>query len=171
MLSTVVPPIRYQCSIRGWSLLMMWKIHHGLFHNILLIFSYWLCCRQVISAYSDKCKLQSKIHTYMSTEFSPFAAIWSSQFAKLQVLYNVCISHIKWPICVTFVVLWIPLAKRYINKVTIQDLQTRQVWHFFCDCWMSADRGDGMTKKTFNAAKNNEIASFRSELNPFTLLQ
>ncbi|XP_041797280.1 polycystic kidney disease protein 1-like 2 [Chelmon rostratus] len=50
----------------------------------------------------------------------------------------------------------------YINKVTIQDLQTRQVWHFLCDCWLSADRGDGMTKKTFNAAKNNEIASFRN---------
>ncbi len=60
--------------------------------------------------------------------------------------------------------------KRYINKVTVQDLQTRQMWHFLCDCWLSTDRGDGMTKKTFNAAKNNEIASFRSELDHFTLL-
>ncbi|GLD47389.1 polycystic kidney disease protein 1-like 2 isoform X1 [Lates japonicus] len=50
----------------------------------------------------------------------------------------------------------------YINKVTVQDLQTRHMWHFFCECWLSADRGDGMTKKTFNAAKNNEIASFRN---------
>ncbi|KAM7014913.1 polycystin-1-like protein 2 [Tautogolabrus adspersus] len=50
----------------------------------------------------------------------------------------------------------------YVNKVTIQDLQTRHVWHFFCCCWLSADRGDGMTKKTFNAAKSNEIASFRN---------
>ncbi|TKS70244.1 Polycystic kidney disease protein 1-like 2 PC1-like 2 protein [Collichthys lucidus] len=50
----------------------------------------------------------------------------------------------------------------YINKMTIQDLQTRQVWQFLCDCWLSADRGDGMTKKTFNAAKNNEIACFRN---------
>ncbi|XP_029950415.1 polycystic kidney disease protein 1-like 2 [Salarias fasciatus] len=50
----------------------------------------------------------------------------------------------------------------YINKVTIQDLQTRLVWHFLCGCWLSVDRGDGMTKKTFNAAKNNEIASFRN---------
>ncbi|XP_056876107.1 polycystic kidney disease protein 1-like 3 [Takifugu flavidus] len=49
----------------------------------------------------------------------------------------------------------------YVNKVTIQDLQTRQVWHFLCDCWLSDDRGDGITKKMFNAAKNNEIASFR----------
>ncbi|XP_074481384.1 polycystin-1-like protein 2 [Sebastes fasciatus] len=47
----------------------------------------------------------------------------------------------------------------YINKVTIQDLQTQHVFHFLCDCWLSADHGD---KKTFNAAKNNEIASFRN---------
>ncbi|XP_069385333.1 polycystin-1-like protein 2 [Paralichthys olivaceus] len=50
----------------------------------------------------------------------------------------------------------------YINKVIIIDLQTRHMWQFFCDCWLSADRGDGMTKKTFNAAKSNEIASFRN---------
>ncbi|XP_017296730.1 polycystic kidney disease protein 1-like 2 [Kryptolebias marmoratus] len=50
----------------------------------------------------------------------------------------------------------------YISKVFVQDLQSRNVWHFFCNCWLSADRGDGATKKTFNAAKNNEIASFRN---------
>ncbi|KAF7654897.1 hypothetical protein LDENG_00063320 [Lucifuga dentata] len=50
----------------------------------------------------------------------------------------------------------------YINKVTIQDLQTRQVWHFLCDCWLSTDHGDGMTKRTFSAARSNEIASFRN---------
>ncbi|XP_071344802.1 polycystin-1-like protein 2 isoform X2 [Trachinotus anak] len=50
----------------------------------------------------------------------------------------------------------------YINKVTVQDLQTHHVFHFFCGCWLSADRGDGMTKKTFNAARSNEIASFRN---------
>ncbi|XP_056268726.1 polycystic kidney disease protein 1-like 2 [Pseudoliparis swirei] len=50
----------------------------------------------------------------------------------------------------------------YINKVTIQDLQTQQVFHFFCDCWLSTEHGDNMTKKTLNAAKNNEIASFRN---------
>ncbi|KAF7212109.1 transcript variant X2 [Nothobranchius furzeri] len=48
----------------------------------------------------------------------------------------------------------------YVNKVIVQDLQSRNVWHFFCNCWLSSDQGDGMTKKTFNAAKNNEIASF-----------
>lgn len=58
---------------------------------------------------------------------------------------------------------------RYINKVTVQDLQTRQVWQFLCGCWLSADRGDGMTKRTFNAAKNNEIASFRLESRLFQI--
>lgn len=61
------------------------------------------------------------------------------------------------------------LVNRYINKVTVQDLHTRQVWQFLCGCWLSADRGDGMTKKTFNAAKNNEIASFRSGCDQFFL--
>ncbi|XP_062417998.1 polycystin-1-like protein 2 [Pungitius pungitius] len=50
----------------------------------------------------------------------------------------------------------------YINKVTIQDLQTHHVFHFFCECWLSSDHGDNMTKKTFNAAKNNEVTSFRN---------
>ncbi|KAM8893905.1 polycystin-1-like protein 2 isoform 2-T2 [Spinachia spinachia] len=50
----------------------------------------------------------------------------------------------------------------YIDKVTVQDLQTRCVFHFFCDCWLSSDHGDNMTKKTFNAAKNNEVKSFRN---------
>lgn len=50
----------------------------------------------------------------------------------------------------------------YINKVTIQDLQTKNVFVFFCNCWLSGDKGDGMTKKTFNAAMTNEIASFRN---------
>lgn len=55
------------------------------------------------------------------------------------------------------------LTKRFVSKVIVQDLQSRHVWHFFCNCWLSADQGDGITKKTFNAAKRNEIASFRSE--------
>ncbi|XP_054900721.1 polycystic kidney disease protein 1-like 2 [Poeciliopsis prolifica] len=50
----------------------------------------------------------------------------------------------------------------YVSKVTVQDLQSKNVWHFFCNCWLSSDQGDGMTKKTFNSAKTNEIASFRN---------
>ncbi|KAJ7986028.1 hypothetical protein DPEC_G00346570 [Dallia pectoralis] len=50
----------------------------------------------------------------------------------------------------------------YLNKVTIQDLQTRNVWHFLSSSWLSSNRGEGLTKKTLNAAKNNEIRSFRN---------
>ncbi|CAL8362048.1 unnamed protein product [Gadus morhua 'NCC'] len=50
----------------------------------------------------------------------------------------------------------------YINKVMVQDMQSRQVCQFLCDCWLSSERGEGTTKKVFNAAKNNEIASFRN---------
>ncbi|XP_078800525.1 polycystin-1-like protein 2 isoform X2 [Oryzias latipes] len=57
----------------------------------------------------------------------------------------------------------------YVKKVIIQDLQNHQVFHFFCDCWLSSDRADGMTKKTFNVAKNNEIASFRNIFQTRTL--
>ncbi|XP_028296406.1 polycystic kidney disease protein 1-like 2 [Gouania willdenowi] len=50
----------------------------------------------------------------------------------------------------------------YINKVVVQDLQTHRVWHFLCNCWLSAEKDAGITKKTFNAAKTHEIASFRN---------
>ncbi|XP_034143212.1 polycystic kidney disease protein 1-like 2 [Esox lucius] len=50
----------------------------------------------------------------------------------------------------------------YLNKVTIQDLQTHKVWHFLSSSWLSSDRGEGLTRKTLNAAKNNEIRSFRN---------
>ncbi|XP_058485936.1 polycystin-1-like protein 2 [Solea solea] len=49
----------------------------------------------------------------------------------------------------------------YVNKVTVQDLQTQHVFHYFCDCWLSSDHGDGTTKKTFHAARTDEIANFR----------
>ncbi|XP_064841165.1 polycystin-1-like protein 2 [Oncorhynchus masou masou] len=50
----------------------------------------------------------------------------------------------------------------YLNKVTIQDLQRQKVWHFLSSSWLSSDRGEGLTKKTLNAAKKNEIRSFRN---------
>ncbi|XP_046897808.1 polycystic kidney disease protein 1-like 2 isoform X2 [Hypomesus transpacificus] len=50
----------------------------------------------------------------------------------------------------------------YVDKVTVQDLQTRKVCHFLCSSWLSAEKGEGLTKKTFTPAKNNEIASFRN---------
>ncbi|XP_062327815.1 polycystin-1-like protein 2 [Osmerus eperlanus] len=50
----------------------------------------------------------------------------------------------------------------YVDKVTVQDLQTRKVCHFLCSSWLSAEKGEGLTKKTFTPAKSNEITSFRN---------
>ncbi|KAG7468572.1 hypothetical protein MATL_G00144330 [Megalops atlanticus] len=50
----------------------------------------------------------------------------------------------------------------YLYKMTIQDLQTRKLWHFLCSTWLSSVKGDGMTKRTFHPAKRNEITSFRN---------
>ncbi|KAG9267062.1 polycystic kidney disease protein 1-like 2 [Astyanax mexicanus] len=47
----------------------------------------------------------------------------------------------------------------YLNRVTIQDLQNRKVWQFFCSTWLKP-KGDSTCKVTFNPAKKNEIASF-----------
>ncbi|XP_053094236.1 polycystic kidney disease protein 1-like 2 [Pangasianodon hypophthalmus] len=47
----------------------------------------------------------------------------------------------------------------YLQKVTVQDLQTRQVWHFLCNTWLKGN-GDTPCKRTFNPAKKNEITSF-----------
>ncbi|XP_051501299.1 polycystic kidney disease protein 1-like 2 [Myxocyprinus asiaticus] len=44
----------------------------------------------------------------------------------------------------------------YLDRVTMQNLQTQEVTHFLCRTWL---RGD-MCKRTFNSAMNNEIASF-----------
>ncbi|XP_062404707.1 polycystin-1-like protein 2 [Sardina pilchardus] len=54
----------------------------------------------------------------------------------------------------------------YLNKVTIQDLQTRKVWHFLCYTWLSSNKGDELIKRTFTPAKKNELASFRHALLP-----
>ncbi|KAG7327235.1 hypothetical protein KOW79_008841 [Hemibagrus wyckioides] len=47
----------------------------------------------------------------------------------------------------------------FLQKVTVQDLQTRQFWHFLCNTWLKGS-GDTPCKRTFNPAKKNEITSF-----------
>ncbi|KAI5101376.1 polycystic kidney disease protein 1-like 2, partial [Silurus meridionalis] len=47
----------------------------------------------------------------------------------------------------------------FLQKVTVQDLQTRQFWHFLCNTWLKGN-GDTPCKRTFNPAKKNEITSF-----------
>ncbi|KPP59482.1 hypothetical protein Z043_122595, partial [Scleropages formosus] len=48
----------------------------------------------------------------------------------------------------------------YLSKMMIQDLQTRQQWHFLCSTWLSSVKGDGMTKRTFHVAPKSQITSF-----------
>ncbi|KAL7866550.1 hypothetical protein AOLI_G00143640 [Acnodon oligacanthus] len=47
----------------------------------------------------------------------------------------------------------------YLNRVTVQDLQSKKVWQFLCSTWLKP-KGDGTCKVTFNPAKKNEITSF-----------
>ncbi|KAK2914252.1 hypothetical protein Q8A67_002651 [Cirrhinus molitorella] len=44
----------------------------------------------------------------------------------------------------------------YLDRITVQDLQTQDVTHFLCSTWL---RGE-TCKRTFNSANMNEIASF-----------
>ncbi|XP_016338089.1 polycystic kidney disease protein 1-like 2 [Sinocyclocheilus anshuiensis] len=44
----------------------------------------------------------------------------------------------------------------YLDRITMQDLQTQEVTHFLCSTWL---RGE-TCRRTFNSANMNEIASF-----------
>ncbi|XP_050972082.1 polycystic kidney disease protein 1-like 2 [Labeo rohita] len=44
----------------------------------------------------------------------------------------------------------------YLDRITVQDLQTQEVTHFLCSTWLRSE----MCKRTFNSANMNEIASF-----------
>ncbi|KAL4613560.1 hypothetical protein GN956_G22471 [Arapaima gigas] len=48
----------------------------------------------------------------------------------------------------------------YLSKIMVQDLQTRQYWHFLCSTWLSSTKGEGMIKRTFHVAQNSQITSF-----------
>ncbi|KAM4017481.1 LOW QUALITY PROTEIN: polycystin-1-like protein 2 [Anomaloglossus baeobatrachus] len=51
----------------------------------------------------------------------------------------------------------------YVTQVTIQDLQLMTSWHFLCNTWLSAPpRGDSLSK-TFKAANDQELRSFRNQ--------
>nr|XP_055072277.1 polycystic kidney disease protein 1-like 2 isoform X1 [Misgurnus anguillicaudatus] len=49
-----------------------------------------------------------------------------------------------------------PSPDWYLDRVTLQDLQTLEVTHFLCSTWL---RGE-TCKRTFNSAKTDEVASF-----------
>ncbi|XP_035665396.1 polycystic kidney disease protein 1-like 2 [Branchiostoma floridae] len=48
----------------------------------------------------------------------------------------------------------------YLEKVLVQDLQTRDRYVFLCNDWLSADRGDGQVIRNLTPAKEEDLSSF-----------
>ncbi|CAH1253114.1 PKD1L3 [Branchiostoma lanceolatum] len=48
----------------------------------------------------------------------------------------------------------------YLEKVLLQDLQTRDRYVFICNDWLSADRGDGQVYRNLTPAKEEDLSSF-----------
>uniref|UniRef100_A0A8C7UXI6 Polycystic kidney disease 1 like 2a n=1 Tax=Oncorhynchus mykiss TaxID=8022 RepID=A0A8C7UXI6_ONCMY len=48
----------------------------------------------------------------------------------------------------------------YINKVTVQDLETGQKWHFLCNSWLAIDMGDCILDKVFPVASDIDLKKF-----------
>ncbi|XP_066271637.1 polycystin-1-like protein 2 [Branchiostoma lanceolatum] len=48
----------------------------------------------------------------------------------------------------------------YLEKVLLQDLQTRDRYVFICNDWLSLDRGDGQVYRNLTPAKEEDLSSF-----------
>ncbi|XP_066271638.1 polycystin-1-like protein 2 [Branchiostoma lanceolatum] len=48
----------------------------------------------------------------------------------------------------------------YLEKVILQDLQTRDRYVFICNDWLSVDRGDGQVYRNLTPAKEEDLSSF-----------
>uniref|UniRef100_A0AAZ3R941 Polycystic kidney disease 1 like 2a n=1 Tax=Oncorhynchus tshawytscha TaxID=74940 RepID=A0AAZ3R941_ONCTS len=48
----------------------------------------------------------------------------------------------------------------YINKVTVQDLETGQKWHFLCNSWLAIDMGECILDKVFPVASDIDLKKF-----------
>ncbi|XP_028812925.1 polycystic kidney disease protein 1-like 2 [Denticeps clupeoides] len=48
----------------------------------------------------------------------------------------------------------------YVNKVTVQDMETEQKWHFLCDTWLAIDIGEGLLDKVFAVATETDLKGF-----------
>ncbi|XP_071256344.1 polycystin-1-like protein 2 [Salvelinus alpinus] len=48
----------------------------------------------------------------------------------------------------------------YINKVTVQDLETGQKWHFLCHSWLAIDMGQCILDKVFPVASDTDLKKF-----------
>ncbi|CAH2324014.1 polycystic kidney disease 1-like 3 [Pelobates cultripes] len=55
-----------------------------------------------------------------------------------------------------------PRKSWYVIQVTAQDIQLKKSWHFLCNAWLSLPpKGDSLSK-TFPAANEQELTSFRN---------
>ncbi|XP_054627000.1 polycystic kidney disease protein 1-like 2 [Dunckerocampus dactyliophorus] len=48
----------------------------------------------------------------------------------------------------------------YVNKVTVQDLDSGQKWHFLCNSWLAVDVGDCTLDKVFPVATEEDLKRF-----------
>ncbi|XP_017212723.2 polycystin-1-like protein 2 isoform X1 [Danio rerio] len=48
----------------------------------------------------------------------------------------------------------------YVNKVTVQDLENGQKWHFLCNSWLSIDLGECTLDKVFPVATEMDLKRF-----------
>ncbi|KAK2854028.1 hypothetical protein Q5P01_006689 [Channa striata] len=48
----------------------------------------------------------------------------------------------------------------YVNKVTVQDLQSGQKWHFLCNSWLAVDVGECTLDKVFPVATEMDLKRF-----------
>ncbi|XP_078681625.1 polycystin-1-like protein 2 [Branchiostoma floridae x Branchiostoma belcheri] len=51
-------------------------------------------------------------------------------------------------------------ASWHVDRAAVQDLTTGKLFYFFCDEWLSADRGDGQVVETFPVASEEDLRSF-----------
>lgn len=48
----------------------------------------------------------------------------------------------------------------FIDKVTVKDMETKQVFHFPCNQWLAKDEGDGSIERLLNVEGDfNELTS------------
>ncbi|XP_014843096.1 PREDICTED: polycystic kidney disease protein 1-like 2 isoform X1 [Poecilia mexicana] len=48
----------------------------------------------------------------------------------------------------------------YVNKVTVQDLETGQKWHFLCNSWLAVDMAECWLDKVFPVATESDLKRF-----------
>ena len=53
---------------------------------------------------------------------------------------------------------------RYLNQITVRDIQTNQVWHFVCNDWLSPLNGSKSVARTLNVHSNTGSNAYHFSL-------